>query len=157
VLPSCIPTLRKADPGPPLPDGADRFRRFTEEGAGIIDDPYSPGKFFTNPFGNYLGGINLAWQLDIYRELRNARDAAAQRYIAAIGRRNYFVTRLVADVAENYHGLMALAARLGNLDRIIELQERSLEIAQARKDATAAPTCLSSGSRPWFARTRAKS
>ena len=30
--------------------------------------------------GNFVGGVNLSWQLDIYRQLRNARDAAARRY-----------------------------------------------------------------------------
>ncbi len=56
-------------------------------------------------------------------------------YFAASEGRNYFVTRLVAEIAENYYGLMALDARLENLDRIIALQERSLEIAKARKEA----------------------
>ena len=112
--------------------GLERTSRFTENGAGIIDDPYLPGQHFTNPFGNYLGGVNLTWQIDIYRQLRNARDAAAQRYVVASERRNYFVTRLVAEIAENYYGLMALDRRLENLDRIIVLQERSLEIARAR-------------------------
>ena len=59
----------------------------------------------------------------------------AQRYLAAIERRNYFVTRLVAEIAENYYGLMALDKRLENLDQIIELQEQSLEVAKARKEA----------------------
>ena len=63
--------------------GLNRYSRFTQDGAGIIDDPYLPGKYFTNPMGNFLGGVNLTWQLDIYRQLRNARDAAAQRYVAA--------------------------------------------------------------------------
>ena len=46
-----------------------------------------------------------------------------------------FVTRLVAEIAENYYGLMALDKRLENLDHIIALQERSLEIAKAKKEA----------------------
>ncbi len=50
-------------------------------------------------------------------------------------RRNYFITRLVADVAENYYRLMALDKRLENLNLTIELQERSLEIAKALKEA----------------------
>ena len=115
--------------------GLNRYSRFTLDGAGLLDDPYLPGKFFPNPLGNFLGGINLSWQLDIYRQLRNARDAAAQRYVVASERRNYFVTRLVAEIAENYYRLMALDKRLENLDQIIELQERSLEIAKARKEA----------------------
>ena len=138
--------------------GLERTSRFTENGAGILDDPYLPGQHFTNPFGNYLGGVNLTWQIDIYRQLRNARDAAAQRYVVASERRNYFVTRLVAEIAENYYGLMALDARLENLDRIIALQERSLEIARARlRKQPAARPGRSSDSWPRFARTRAKS
>ena len=115
--------------------GLNRYSRFTDEGAGILDDPYLPGKHFTNPPGNFLGGLNLSWQLDIYRQLRNARDAAAQRYVAASERRNYFVTPLVAEIAENYYGLMGLDKRLENLDHIIELQEQSLKIAKARMEA----------------------
>jgi NodT family efflux transporter outer membrane factor (OMF) lipoprotein len=111
--------------------GLDRYSRFTLEGAGLLDDPYLPGKFFPNPIGNFRGGINLSWRLDIYRQLRNARDAAAQRYLGAIDRRNYFVTHLVAEIAENYYGLMALDRRLENLDLTIELQQRSLEVAKA--------------------------
>ena len=36
------------------------------------------------------------------------------------------MTRLVADIAENYYALMALDDRLENLNRIIALQEQSL-------------------------------
>jgi outer membrane protein TolC len=67
--------------------------------------------------------------------LRNARDAAALRFLGTSEGRNYFVTRLVAGIAENDYGLMALDKRLENLDKTIELQEQSLEIAQAKKEA----------------------
>jgi outer membrane protein, multidrug efflux system len=113
-----------------------RFSRFTEEGAGILDDAYLPGKHFTNPSGNYGAGFNFSWQLDIYRQLRNARDAATQRYTAASERRNFFVTTLVADIAENFYRLMGFDKRLENLDQIIEFQTQSLEIAKARMIAT---------------------
>jgi NodT family efflux transporter outer membrane factor (OMF) lipoprotein len=105
------------------------------EGAAIRADEFVPGKYFSNPYGNYLIGTNLVWKLDIYRQLRNARDAAAQRYVAAIERRNFFVTRLVADISENYFKLMALDKRLENLDQIIAFQEQSLKVARARKEA----------------------
>ena len=115
--------------------GLDRASRFTLEGVGILNDPYVPGRFFNLAHGNFANGINLTWQLDIYRQLRNARDAAGQRYNVAIERRNYFVTTLAADVAENYYRLMGLDKRLENLNLTIELQERSLEIARALKEA----------------------
>ncbi len=115
--------------------GLNRYSRFSEEGAGILDDQYLPGKHFTNPSGNFGTGLNLTWQIDIYRQLRNARDAAAQRYVAASEKRNFFVTTMVAEIAENFYRLMGLDKRLENLDQIIELQTRSLEIAKARKEA----------------------
>jgi NodT family efflux transporter outer membrane factor (OMF) lipoprotein len=105
---------------------------FTVEGAGLKDDPFRPGMFIPNPYGNFLLGFDLFWQIDIWRQLRNARDAAIQRFFGATDERNYFVTRLVAEIADNYYGLAALDARLANLDRIIALQEQSLEIALAR-------------------------
>jgi len=115
--------------------GLEKYSRFTIEGASLKDDPYLPGKHFPESLPNFLGGLNFFWQLDIWRELRNARDAAKQRYLAACERRNYFVTRLVAEIAENYYNLMALDKRLEILDQIIELQEQSRKIAKARMEA----------------------
>src|SRR4051812_31326391 len=114
--------------------GLDRPSNRTIEGAAIRDDEFLPGKFFSNPHGNYLAGLNFTWQVDIYRQLRNARDAAGQRYVEAQERRNYFVTRLVADVAENYYRLMGLDKRLENLNQIIAFLEQGLEIARANKE-----------------------
>ena len=115
--------------------GLDRPSAFTPLGAAERQLEYQPGKHFPDPLGNFLGGFNLFWQLDIWRELRNARDAAAQRFLAASERRNYFVTRLVAEVAENYYGLMALDQRLQTLNKTIEIQEQSRKIAKARMEA----------------------
>jgi len=112
-----------------------KFSSFTEVGAGLRDDYFRPGQLLPNPLPNFILGPNLFWQIDIWRQLRNARDAAAQRFIAANEARNYFVTRLVAEIAENYYSLMALDKRLENLNRIIELQEQSLKIAEANKEA----------------------
>lgn len=108
--------------------------KYTPEG--VVDDQleYSPGKLFPNPRPNTQLGLNLFWQLDIWREYRNARDAAAHRYISAIEHRNFFVTRLVAEIAENYYHLMALDQRLVTLDQTIELQEQSLKTAQIKKE-----------------------
>jgi NodT family efflux transporter outer membrane factor (OMF) lipoprotein len=115
--------------------GLDRPSFFTPLGAAERELTAPNGRHFPDPLGNFIGGFNLFWQLDIWRELRNARDAAAQRYLAASERRNYFVTRLVAEIAENYYGLMALDQRLVTLNKTIEIQEQSRKIAKARMEA----------------------
>lgn len=104
---------------------------------GAVDDQlqYIPGENFPDPLPNFLAAANISWQLDIWRQLRNARDAATLRYLGTIEGRNYVVTRLVAEIAENYFGLMANDKRIENLNRIISLQEHSLEVAEQKKIA----------------------
>ncbi|WP_227254799.1 TolC family protein [Frigoriglobus tundricola] len=115
--------------------GVDKPSLFTPEGAVEKYLEYYPGAHFPDPLPNFVGSLNLFWQLDIWRELRNARDAAIQRYFAASEKRNDFVTRLIAEIAENYYSLMALDKRLETLDQIIDLQQKSLEAAEQRLQA----------------------
>jgi multidrug efflux system outer membrane protein len=112
--------------------GLRKYGRYTLESASIRDDPILPHQFLPNPLPNFIFGTNFWWQLDIWRQLRNARDAAVQRVLAATEERNSFVTRLVAEIADNYYELIALDKRLENLNNIIALLERSLEIARAK-------------------------
>lgn len=114
--------------------GLDRASNRTIDGAALRVDEFVPGRRFSNPHGNYLIGTNFTWQLDIYRQLRNARDAAGQRYVEAMERRNFFTTRLVAEVAENYYRLMGLDKRIENLDQIIAFLEQGLEMTRSRKE-----------------------
>jgi outer membrane protein, multidrug efflux system len=111
--------------------GVDRSSRFTPLGAAEDQLEYLPGKHFPGLPGNFVAAANISWQVDIWRQLRNARDAAKLRFLATAEGRNYYITRLVAEIAQNYYMLMALDKRLENLDQIIALQERSLAAARA--------------------------
>ena len=115
--------------------GLEKPSRYTREGAVEDELEILPGKPFPEPLWNLGGALNFEVPLDIWRQLRNARDAAEQRFFAAMERRNYTATVLIAEVAENYFTLMALDQRLANLDRTIALQEQSLEIAKAKMAA----------------------
>jgi NodT family efflux transporter outer membrane factor (OMF) lipoprotein len=115
--------------------GVDKPSLFTPLGAAERDLEFLPGKHFPEPLPDFLLRLNFLVPVDIWRELRNARDAAWQRYFAAIERRNNFVTRLIAEIAENYYTLMALDNRLLTLDQTIALFERSYQVATALKEA----------------------
>ncbi len=115
--------------------GLEKFSQFTPLGAAEKQLEYLPGKHFPEPMPNFLIAANISWEVDIWRALRNGRDAAALRFLATNEGRNYVVTRLVAEIAENYYELLALDKRMENLDQIIQLQEQSLKIAQAKKAA----------------------
>jgi NodT family efflux transporter outer membrane factor (OMF) lipoprotein len=118
-----------------LRGGFDRNSRYTPLGA-AEDQLTAPGGIrFPDPLGNVRLSTDLFWQIDIWRQLRNARDAANNRYIEAIERRDYLITQLVAEVANSYFELSALDQRLVYLDQTIQLQEQSLEVARAQKAA----------------------
>ncbi len=88
-----------------------------------------------DPLPNFLVAADVSWEIDVWRKLRNARDAATLRFLGTQAGRNYVVTRLVADVAENYYELLALDSRLAILDKTIQIQRESLEVAKALKEA----------------------
>lgn len=115
--------------------GFDRTSKYTPLGAAEEHLTAPGGRSFPDPLPNALLSFDMLWRIDIWREFRNARDAAMQRYCKAIEDRNYFVTKLVAEIAENYYELASLDKRLEFLNQTIEIQERSLEVAQAQKAA----------------------
>ena len=115
--------------------GVDKPGRFTR--AGAVEDQLEirPGQGFPEPLPDFLIATNVTWEIDIWKRLRNARSAAALRYLGTAEGRNYVVTRLVAEIADNYYELLALDKRLETLDKTIALQEKSLEFAKFNKEA----------------------
>jgi multidrug efflux system outer membrane protein len=120
--------------------GLEKNSYFTPLGAAEKDLEYLPGKHFPGLPGNFLLAADVSWQIDIWRQLRNARDSAKLRFFATAEGRNYAITRLVAEIADNYYLLMSLDKRLENLDNIIALQEQSLERAKVKKQFPRFPT-----------------
>ena len=108
---------------------------FTPQGA--VEDQLQPfpGKNFPEPLPNFLVAADVTWEIDIWKRLRNARDAAALRYLGTQDGQNYMVTRLVAEVSENYYELMALDNRMEALDRTIHIQQQSLDMSRSMKEA----------------------
>jgi len=115
--------------------GIEKSSRFTRNGAVEESLEAAPGKGFPEPLPDFLVAADVSWEIDIWRKLRNARDAATLRYLGTRSGRNYVVTRLVSELAENYYELLALDNQLLTLQKTIEIQTKSLETARALKDA----------------------
>lgn len=115
--------------------GLFRNSRFTPAGAAEDQLTYPGGGTFPDPTPSVGLSANLFWQIDYLRQLRNARDAAIHRYWEAIETRDFLVTRIVAETAESYYELASLDRRLNYLNQTIELQQKSLEVARAQKEA----------------------
>ena len=115
--------------------GVDKQGRYTRAGAVEEQLEVKPGTAFPEPLPNFLVGTQISWELDIWRRLRNSQQAAAMRYLGSREGRNFVVTRLVAEIAENYFQLLALDNRLATLERTISIQQNSLEMAVEKKTA----------------------
>ncbi len=115
--------------------GVDKSARYTRMGAvdeyvNIKDDKKIPVVL-----GNMGFGVNASWQVDIWRQLRNAKQASVNRYLASIEGRNFLVTNLVANVATAYYELMALDNQLDILDKNIIILQNALKIVNLEKTA----------------------
>ncbi|MES1213267.1 MAG: TolC family protein, partial [Singulisphaera sp.] len=111
-----------------------KLSTYTPLGADLSQIVTPSGGPFPNPLPDFLLAADITWQIDIWRQLRNARDAQSLRFLGSIDGRNYIVTRLVAEISENYYQLMSLDKQLETLDGTITLMEQSLELAKAQKE-----------------------
>ena len=76
----------------------------------------------------------MTWEVDIWKKLRNAKEASRMRLMAQYEGRNFLVTRLIAEIARNYYELMALDNSLEILDENITIQEAAFVKMQALKE-----------------------
>lgn len=118
--------------------GADKVGRYTTQGAFEATTELTPGE----EIPEVVPDLNLAavasWEIDVWGKLRNAKKAAAKRYLASIEGKNFMVTNLVSEIAVSYYELLALDRRLEILDKNIELQTNALKIVRMQKEAAKA-------------------
>jgi len=79
-------------------------------------------------------GPSMTWEVDIWKKLRNAKDAARMRLMAQYEGRNYLISRLVAEIARSYYELMALDNSLKILDENIDIQNKAFLKMKALKE-----------------------
>jgi NodT family efflux transporter outer membrane factor (OMF) lipoprotein len=99
---------------------------------GVLDKIIEKG-FYRYPDFNLNLGPSLTWEVDIWRRLRNAKEAARLRMIAQYEVRNFLISRLVTEIARNYYELMALDTSLKILDANITIQEAAFVKMKALK------------------------
>ena len=113
----------------------EKVGRFTRNGAVEHNLEIDHDQEFPDPLPNYALYARATWELDIWKKLRNARQAAVQRYLASIEGRNFMVTNLVAEIANSYFELLALDNQLQILQRNIAIQQEALDIVKMEKQA----------------------
>jgi outer membrane protein, multidrug efflux system len=115
--------------------GFEKEGRYTRHGAVDENVEIMPGREFPDPLPNYVLGAFASWEVDVWKKLRNAKKAAALRYLAGQEGRNFLVTNLIAEIANLYYELMALDNHLDIIVKNIEIQTNALQIVKQQKDA----------------------
>ncbi len=87
---------------------------------------------------DYAFGLMASWEIDIWRKLRNATDAARHRYLSSVEGRNFMITQLAAEIANAYYELLALDNQIEVLKRNIRIQQDALQVVEFQKEAARA-------------------
>ncbi|GAA4469416.1 TolC family protein [Nemorincola caseinilytica] len=115
--------------------GMDKVARYTNIGAMEANAEIKPGKEMPEPLGDFALAARASWEVDIWHKLRNAKKAAVNRYLASVEGRNFVVTNLVAEVADNYYELLVLDNELDIVLKNIDVLNNALRIVKLEKEA----------------------
>ncbi|UOQ98722.1 TolC family protein [Hymenobacter sp. 5317J-9] len=102
----------------------------TEEQVDIKEDRRTP-----DPLTNFQLGAFATWEVDIWHKLRNAKKAAALRYLASVEGKNFMVTNLISEIANSYYELLALDNQLAIVKQNIGIQSNALELVRLQKES----------------------
>jgi outer membrane protein, multidrug efflux system len=115
--------------------GADKVGRYTSQGANDANTEIMPGKEMPDPLQNYMFGVNVSWEIDIWKKLRNSKKAALYKFLSTVEGKNFMVTHLISEIANSYYELVALDNQLDILKKNIDLYQNSLEIVRLEKQS----------------------
>lgn len=115
--------------------GAEKVGRYTRDGAVEANLEIAPDTEFPEPLQDYQFGISASWEVDIWRKLRNSRDAAVNRYLASVDGQKFLKTLLIEEVATTYYELIALDKQLSIIQDYIQLQSAALRTVKQQKIA----------------------
>ena len=102
----------------------------TEEQVNIKEDHRTP-----DPLTNFQLGAFATWEVDIWHKLRNARKAAALRYLASVEGKSFMVTNLISEIANSYYELLALDNQLVIVKQNIGIQSNALALVRLQKES----------------------
>jgi len=113
----------------------EKVGRYTRNGAVEENLIIKEDTKFPEPLPDYFMGLHATWELDIWRKLRNAKQAAFMRYMSSVEGKNFLVTNLIAEIADSYFELLALDNQLVIVQQNIEIQSNALEVVRVQKQA----------------------
>ena len=114
--------------------GGEKSGRYTLNGLGEEDLKTRTDKV-PRFLGDQMAMANFSWEIDVWKKLHNAKDAAIKRYLSGVEGRNFMVTNLIAEIANSYYELIVLDNQLETVRQNIAIQKDALEMVKVQKEA----------------------
>lgn len=115
--------------------GFEKAPRYTSKGAADAVSDIRPGIETPEVLPNTYIGAFASWEVDIWHKLRNARKSAVATYLGSVEGRNFTVTNIVAEIANNYYELMSLDNQLQIIQQNLVILNNALSITRQEKEA----------------------
>ena len=115
--------------------GIDKVGRYTSTGAGDASTEIKPGKEVPEWLPDFKVGLQANWEVDIWNKLHNEKKEAVMQYLATVEGKNFVITNLVAEIANDYYELLAIDNQLDIVRQTINLQKNALEVVKVQKEA----------------------
>ena len=115
--------------------GAEKVSRYTSKGAADAVTDIKPGLETPEVLPNAYFGAFASWEVDIWHKLRNARKSAIATYLGSIEGRNFTVTNVVSEIANNYYELLSLDTQLNIIQQNLVILNNALSIVRQEKEA----------------------
>ncbi len=115
--------------------GVEKVSRYTSKGAADAVTDIKPGLETPEVLPNAYLGAFASWEVDIWHKLRNARKSAVATYLGSIEGRNFTVTNIVSEIANNYYELLSLDTQLEIIQRNLVILNNALSIVRQEKEA----------------------
>ena len=115
-----------------LGGGPDKSGRHTWDGQS--EEAWKEADSKPKYVGDFAISAVFSWELDIWSKLRNAKRAAAARYLGSIEGKNFMVTNLVSEIANSYYELLALDNQLDIINQNIKIQQDALQMTRQLKE-----------------------
>jgi NodT family efflux transporter outer membrane factor (OMF) lipoprotein len=115
--------------------GVEKVGKYTRFGAVEEQLEIKDNEKFPKPLQDHLLTASVAWELDIWKKLRNAKKSATLKYLATTEGKNFMITQLIAELSNAYYELLALDNLLDIIEKNIEIQSNALRIVQQQKES----------------------
>jgi multidrug efflux system outer membrane protein len=112
-----------------------KFGLHTMDGAGNITTPIGDGELIPINLNDFNFGLQTSWEIDVWGKLKQQKQAALSRLLAAKESQNMLKTWIIEQVAINYFNLISLDETKNIISKNIELNKDLIEVLKAQKDA----------------------